>query len=303
MPPPVLGAFAAAATIILLGVTLMGAIPGPPEVMLQPAATATPTATPFPRAESPAPGWEFSEDFPERYREAPVQELERIRGFFAHRWGVDNLSDRYPERFFPDGWGVEAGICDPAVPIPDNTCAAYAGGPGIVMVQPEYFWEDGYSFFPLLAHEYVHVMDRLQAHVDWMVEGVAEYCMDLYARERPIHYPDGGTGWIIHPHPRDYLLTLTPRDSWRQELDRGTVGFNKYALGKAALWYLFQELGYSDRLIPDYWDATVEFGKREPVWVPGESDLRVHAGAFEAVFGFPVAQWYDGFILWLEEAR
>ncbi len=281
--------------------------------------TNTPTPTPIPVASSAPPRWVFVGDIPDEHRAVLREEMERTRGFFADRYGVeatgftvlvatdfDAMEGAYRSLTGDDLDSVRAGLIPDARAWADSTIR----GGALIVIAYSTWWPERAPVGPI-AHEYFHVLQAQSAsgfrplpngetasgypnaaEPHWLVEGTAVYAEHLYGTTSPAIRPllaedDAPRGCLeterlLEPESiGDLASMLRGAESYRDFHDTKCG----YDLGDLAATYLIEEVAERERAYVEFWRLLYD---------------RPWKRAFKDAFGLSVEEFYAGFGEWAE---
>lgn len=306
--------------------------PTPSDVLLRPAPTATPAATPTPEpgVGDSTPAWVFVGSFSPAERDWFREEMERVRVFFSQHYGVaaddftviaagdysDSVASVYveltgsnPQDLNPRPWTSHV-TADGAVVFLEAAGRATAineHGDGATRI---FSWDEesdaSLEMAQIIAHEYFHVLQHRMAGESmkdgpyWLIEGTAELASFRYGGPSPYHDPYEQVGW--------------QRITWDEGPLRGlSVSDDLKALASWRTWFLHCEdpgrdandsqYGYSiaflaskylSEEVADSADAYVTYWKLLGLG-------RAWPQAFQQAFGATSDEAYRHFQQWFEE--
>ncbi len=275
--------------------------------------TATATATPVPVASSAPPTWVFVGNVPEEHKAALREEMERTRGFFADRYGVEatgftllvgmnheamasaymgltgqDLLEYRARRGWVRGWATHT----------------RTGGALLALV-----YVDGQSPEEIIAHEYFHVLqgqaelgfERLPtgetaygslSDAAWLVEGMASYADYAYTPTRP------GRRAFLNTRYTPYQDLL-----WQRVMEPDSLGDLAEELEGIEEWTNYSSVGHSYPLsflgslfLVEEAAAGANYAN---FWrlLNEQADWR---STFEEAFGLPLDGFYAAFGEWID---
>ena len=278
-----------------------------------PTPTATATATPVPVASSTPPTWVFVGNVPEEHKAALREEMERTRGFFADRYGVEatgftllvgmnheamasaymgltgqDLLEYRARRGWVRGWATHT----------------RTGGALLALV-----YVDGQSPEEIIAHEYFHVLqgqaelgfERLPtgetaygslSDAAWLVEGMASYADYAYTPTRP------GRRAFLNTRYTPYQDLL-----WQRVMEPDSLGDLAEELEGIEEWTNYSSVGHSYPLsflgslfLVEEAAAGANYAN---FWrlLNEQADWR---STFEEAFGLPLDGFYAAFGEWID---
>ena len=284
-----------------------------------PTPTATATATPVPVASSAPPTWVFAGDIPDEHKAALREEMERTRGFFADRHGVEATG--FTVLVAPDFGVMEAPYRNITGRDLNETRARLRPGAsawvdssrrgGAVVVLAYSIWSPDRVPVRPIAHEYFHVLQGQSASgfaplpngemdfeypnarsPNWLVEGTAVYADRVYAPTSPVIRPlliDESVpqkclvaARVLEPESLSDLVAVLRRVEGYRDFHDADCG---YPLGHLAATFLVEEVSEHERAYVDYWRFLHD---------------RPWEDAFEDAFGLSVEEFYAGFGEWVD---
>ena len=277
----------------------------------------TPTATPIPAAASDPPTWVFAGDVPDEHQTALREEMERVRGYFSNRFGVEGTdftvlvgSDHGAlSSVYHDVTGRDLSDSIPSFWVGSDGLATASRTGGAVVVL--FYGIADYSFADIeqtIVHEYFHVLqgqlasgfEELQSGEiayfsngqdgpRWLMEGLAVFADYEYTPSRPEFRPFNDRYYPyenISDYRREWgkisLEEVVVEENYH-DLGCAFVDDYVYAMGFAASVYLLEQAAEDSYV--NYWSLL----SVRPTWKQ----------AFEQAFGIGVDDFYKGFREWL----